>query len=222
MKDKSRKNWLSWLWFLLLIPSVVLNIFLYQKSQKKEGGISVIGILDGDTLVLEGKVRLRLRQVDAPELDFCGGKEAKELLKTLTEDKRVLVREEILDQRGRPMALIYVGETLVNLEMLKGGWVRYHADQTSKKGVLREAFEKAKTEGKGIFSPLCYQKENPQNPNCRIKGNIDKNSGLKKYYFPGCAQYEFTIIEKDLGESWFCREEEAGKAGFNRAETCPK
>jgi len=207
---------------LALAASLFLNVFLYQKTKKMEAGILVIEVLDGDTFLLDGKVRVRLRHADAPELSFCGGAQAKKLLTNLVKEKKVVLQEQILDQYGRPLALIYAGNTLVNLEMLKSGWARYHHDNSSQKSVLEEAAAAAQKEARGIFSPLCHQKENRENPACQIKGNIDKRTGLKKYFFPGCAQYDFAIVEKDIGEAWFCREEEAQKAGFTRAETCPK
>lgn len=220
MSKKLTSQWWLWLGFLLLIPSLILNVFLLQQTQKGGQGIKVIGVIDGDTLVLEGKVRLRLRHIDAPELEFCGGKEAKEKLESLVKGKRVILREQIVDQRGRPMALVYIGNILVNEEMTKSGWVRYHADKSSQRSILKAAYDSAKKEGLGVFSPQCYQKENPENPECNIKGNIDKATGVKKYYFPGCAQYKFTIVEKDIGEQWFCTEEGAQKAGFEKSKTC--
>ena len=207
--------------FLLLIPSLILNVFLFQKIQKGGEGIRVIGVIDGDTFVLEGKVRLRLRHIDAPELEFCGGKEAKEKLESLVKEKEVVLKERILDQRGRPMALVYVGSTLVNEEILKSGWARYHSDNSSQKSVLKAAQESAKEKGIGIFSPKCLQKKNLENPKCAIKGNIHER-GTRIYHFPGCAQYDFVIVEKDIGEGWFCSEEEAQKAGFERSKRCPE
>jgi hypothetical protein len=105
--------------------------------------------------------------------------------------------------------------------MLASGWARYHSDNTSKKDILKNVSDKAKDNKIGIFSSLCYQTQNPDNPKCNIKGNIDKNSTKRLYYYPGCAQYEFTIVEKDLGENWFCTEKEAQAAGFTRSQTCP-
>lgn len=116
---------------LLLLPSIILNVFFFHEIKKNEAGIPVLAVIDGDTLVLEGKTRLRLRNLDAPELDLCGGKEAKEELEKLVSNKKVVVEEQILDQWGRPMALIYVDDKLVNEEMLKSGWARFHSDSTS-------------------------------------------------------------------------------------------
>jgi len=222
-KKKLKGNWMKlvgWLGLLLLIPSLILNLLLFQKTQKLGQGIKVLEVLDGDTILLDGKVRLRLRHMDAPELEFCGGEEAKDLLESLVKDKKVVLEEYILDQQGRPMALIYLGNQLINQEMLKSGWVRYHSDQTSQTKQLKAVADEAKEEKKGIFGPECYQTENLEKPECVIKGNIDKSTGTRLYYYPGCAQYKFAIVEKDIGEDWFCTEKEAKEAGFEKAKTC--
>ncbi len=212
---------IPFLLFISLASSVFLNISLLQDLEKSQKGIKVLGVIDGDTLVLEGKTRLRIRSVDAPELDLCGGQEAKELLEKLVSGKTVLVKEQIIDTWGRPMALIYIDDKLVNEEILKEGWGRFHSDNHSAREILKFAYDNAREKSLGIFNPKCYQKTNYDNPKCNIKGNIDKNSDRRNYYFPGCAQYEFTIIEKDIGENWFCTEKEAQKAGFTRSKTCP-
>lgn len=206
---------------LLFIISAFLNIFFFRQIKKNEEGIKVLAVIDGDTLVLEGKVRVRLRSVDAPELELCGGKEAKEELEKLVSGKKVVIQEEIIDQWGRPMALVYVDKVLVNEKMIESGWARFHSDSSSQREVLKQANDEAKKKLLGIWSSKCQQTENVDNPKCIIKGNLDPNSGKKIYYFPGCSQYKFTIIEKDIGENWFCTEKEAQEAGFVRSKTCP-
>ncbi len=206
---------------ILLLASVGLNIFQFQRNKTLEG-IEVLGVIDGDTLVLAGKVRIRLRSLDAPELNYCGGREAKAELERWVLGKQVVIKEKIVDQKGRPMAFVYSDGALINLKMLESGWARFHSDTSSVRAQLKAAGDQAKKEGRGIFSPKCYQKTNPENPKCVIKGNLDKDTNRKIYYLPNCAQYNFTIIEKDLGEDWFCTEKEAREAGFIKAETCGK
>ena len=213
---------IPFLLFLLLIPSLFLNFYFARQLRTTTEGIQVLGIIDGDTLVLDGKTRLRLRSIDAPELDFCGGQEAKEVLENLVEGKKVVVKEQIIDTFGRPMGLVYVDGVLVNNEVLKTGWAKYHSDTTSAKDLLKETYDQAKEASLGIFSPECHQKVNPDNPKCNLKGNYDADSNRNIYYFPGCAQYEFTIVEKDEGEKWFCSEKEALAAGYLRSKTCPQ
>ena len=205
--------------YIILGASLLLNAFLLKQKSPADS-VKVLGVIDGDTLVLAGKVRLRLRHIYAPELQFCGGQEAKTELEKMVSGKSVRIEEKIMDQQGRPMALVYQGSTLINQSMLESGWVRYHSDLTSRTDEIQAVADQAKAEHLGIYSPSCYQKENPDNPKCNIKGNIDKSTKVKKYYLPNCAQYNFTIVEKDIGEDWFCTEKEAQAAGFSRAETC--
>lgn len=220
-----KRTFSQYLLYIILIPSVLLNIFLLTKpkppvpTQTPSIGNKVIGVIDGDTLVFDGKTRLRLRHIDAPESEYCGGKEAKEYLEKLVVGKNVRIDEQIPDQYGRGMAMAYVGDTSVNEAMLKSGWVRYHSDVSTKTEKLKKVADEAKKNNLGLFG-LCHSKENTQNPKCVIKGNIDKSTDVRKYYVPNCAQYKFTIVEKDIGENWFCTEKEAKAAGYVKADTC--
>lgn len=180
-----------------------------------------MGVIDGDTLVLDGKVRLRLRSVDAPELDLCGGPEALRELSLLVADRQVVIKEQIIDQMGRPMGLVYVDGKLVNKEILASGWGRFHSDTTDERENLKLAYDKAREEKLGIWGPKCRQTENPDNPKCNIKGNIDPQGGRKVYYVPGCVQYKTAVVEKDRGEQWFCNEKEAKNSGYIKSQRCP-
>jgi len=190
-----------------------------MRKAPEKTGTTVIGVIDGDTLVLEGKVRVRLRYADAPELTFCGGKEAKEQLEKLVVGKKVVIQEQIPDQFGRGMAMVYAGNTLVNQKMLESGWARFHHDMTKDKEMLKTIADKAKKDGIGLFGK-CQAKVNTENPKCIIKGNMDDATDEKRYYIPGCAQYAYTVVELDVGEAWFCSEKEAKAAGYTKAETC--
>jgi len=221
-RKKSPPQLIPLLGLLLLVPSLLFNAYFLKKTRPEmpTQETELLAVSDGDSLVLTDGRQVRLRHVDAPELGFCGGQEAKDLLTKLVKGKTLTIAEEITDYHGRPLTLVYADGELVNLTMVASGWTRYHTDKSSAAPQLREAANRAREGNLGIFSPLCYQKENPDNPACAVKGNIDKNSDARKYYLPGCAQYKFTIIEKDIGENWFCSEEEALAAGFSKAATC--
>ena len=167
--------------------------------------------------MVEPKTRVRLRHIDAPELEFCGGKEAKEALEKLVTGKRVRITEQVPDQMGRGMAFIYVGDLLVNKELLAGGYVRFHHDTSTRADELKALGLEIKTAKKGIFGS-CQSMTNTKNSGCLIKGNIDR---LKKiYHVPGCTQYPFAVVEEDIGEQWFCTEKEARDAGYTKSERC--
>ncbi|MCX6816729.1 MAG: hypothetical protein NTZ93_02610 [Candidatus Beckwithbacteria bacterium] len=90
------------------------------------------------------------------------------------------------------------------------------------------ATKKARAAKLGVFSELCTQRFNPENSDCQIKGNIklnsadiSQNSGEMTYYFPGCGYYNKVDVQLHNGDSWFCTEAEARKAGFTKAKNCP-
>ncbi|KKS98260.1 MAG: nuclease [Candidatus Gottesmanbacteria bacterium GW2011_GWA2_43_14] len=220
MAKKKLKIDRLWLIVILLVPSVLLNVFLLVRERTiLDQGVKVEGVIDGDTLVLEGKGKIRLRYADAPELEYCGGREAKDYLEKLVVGRKVTIKEQIPDQYGRGMALVWRGRTLINKAMLVSGWSRYHHDNSDLTKELKETAAMAIEEKLGIFGK-CQSKDIPDKEGCTIKGNIDNNNKTRIYYLPGCSQYNFTVVEKDMGEAWFCTEKEAKKAGFRKAKTC--
>lgn len=202
-----------------LFFSLAFNFLFLFRGSIPAPGIKVIGVIDGDTIVLEGKSRVRLRFVDAPEEGLCGYDEASHALENLALGKSVRIEETIPDTYGRGMALVYVGNTLINKEMVATGWVRYHHDTSRATLEVKAASDIARQEKRGVYGQ-CQSMENTENPKCSIKGNIDKSTDTHIYYIPGCAQYDYTIVEKDIGEQWFCSESEAKKAGFVKSKNC--
>lgn len=207
--------------WIVAILSLIANVVLLAKKapqQITDPGVVVEGVIDGDTIVVEPKTRVRLRHMDAPELEFCGGKEAKEALEKLVSGKRVRLTEQVPDQQGRGMALIYVDNVLVNRELIAGGYVRFHHDMSTKADELKVLGATVKNAKKGIFG-ACQSTTNTKNPDCAIKGNIDRTK--KIYHVPGCTQYPFAVVEEDIGEQWFCSEKEARAVGYIKSERCP-
>jgi len=70
----------------------------------------VARVIDGDTFVVEGpdevRVRIRLRRVNAPELDEPGGPEAKAALEERILGKRIHLKSYAIDKYGRTIAEI--------------------------------------------------------------------------------------------------------------------
>ena len=101
---------------LILLISLIFNFkFLREKSL-------VTQVVDGDTFQLKSGERVRLMGVDAPEIEHCGGPEAKKVLAGLILNKNVNVEETVKEKYGRTMALVYVDGKLVNKMMLEQGW----------------------------------------------------------------------------------------------------
>ena len=213
------KKSLSLIFLVLLIPSILLNVFLARENKSLKSDNLVTDVIDGDTFILKSGQRIRLSNIYAPEPDLCGGKEAKERLESLILNKIVTIKIVSHDRYNRPLALVYEGNNLVNEIILKEGWARYDGTPNEKRETLKAAYDVAFSQKKGIFSSLCIS-EKPENPKCLIKGNISRSDGSKVYHFPGCSEYDAVIVEKDLGEKWFCSEKEAEKEGFVKAQNC--
>lgn len=205
--------------------SLFLNIYFYRNLREQD---RVADVVDGDTFQLSSGKRVRLMGVDAPELSRCGGKEAYHRLDNLISGKIVTLSEAVREAYGPSLALVYSEGKLINKIILEEGWARTDYRKNTRREVLTAAFHGAQNKKRGIFGPLCIRSGGSASPaggppfsECAIKGNIDKASGVKIYHLPDCRYYDDTILELDRGEQFFCSEEEAQTAGFDKASSCP-
>jgi len=84
----------------------------------------VIEILDGDSLTLQvagSEVRVRLAQIDAPEKGQPYGSESKAALIRLAAGRSARVTVVDIDQYGRTVGELYVGNRHINAEMVRRG-----------------------------------------------------------------------------------------------------
>jgi len=204
---------------ILLISLSFFNFLLVKGINENSGGNKVVDVIDGDTIVVNKGLLIRLHGIDAPELNFCGGQEAKERLEELVLDKNVSLQELAKGNFDRVLSLVYVDSKLVNEILLEDGHAELFGAQTSAKERLQKANQYARENQLGIYGN-CISLQ-PPNPKCNIKGNIHARNKTKFYHLPGCKSYSNTKIETFRGEEWFCSEEEAEEAGFKKAENCP-
>lgn len=184
---------------------------------------TVARVIDGDTFETTEKQLVRLYSVNAPELEYCGGKEAKMALEKLVLGKPVYLKVIYRDRFMRLDSWVYTKEGFVNAEMAKMGKADYVLSGKSgqESEMVKSAQDIAKKSKLGIFGPDCTQVENIKNPKCIIKGNNRQGAATKLYHFPGCEQYKNTAVQLYLGDNWFCSEKEAKEAGFVKANGCP-
>ncbi len=82
-------------------------------------------MVDGDTLDIVGVGRIRLVGVNAPEVGQPGYQEAKDYVKSKFLGKVVCLDIDNVKhyhKYGRILAVVYVGNTNVNAELLKRGY----------------------------------------------------------------------------------------------------
>lgn len=176
-------------------------------------------VVDGDTFVTNENRYVRLDSVNAPELEFCLGKEAREEMKKLVLNKKVFLKVTYVDDRNRLVASVYTINGNVGEKMLVKGLATFKDKGTQQGTNLSKTEGAAKKAMIGIYSPMCTQTENPGNSKCNIKGNVVENGMF--YHHPGCQSYATTLVQLYLGDKWFCTESEAIRAGFIKADNCP-
>ena len=96
----------------------------------------VIHVADGDTitiLVKHKQLKIRLAEIDAPELHQAFGRKAKQAMGNLVFGKVVTVEQVDIDRYKRIVGKVFLGDLYVNAAMVKNGfaWVyrKYAKDQ---------------------------------------------------------------------------------------------
>lgn len=206
----------KWAVRLVLFISLIVNACF---GWNYYSGNMVAKVIDGDTFDLKNGTRVRLLDVESPEIGLCGSQEAKQRLEELVLGKFVTVKELTFEEFNRHNGLVYQGNQLINEIMIKEGWGRLHYNPSSQKDKLKAAYKEAQENKRGIFGMDCIDAK-PVDPNCRIKGNIDEDTHKKSYHLLSCRDYDRVTIDRDRGEKFFCNEKEAQADGFTKASGC--
>jgi micrococcal nuclease len=130
---------------------------------------------DGDTITVlidNRHEKVRLIGIDAPEIDQAPwGIQAKDALRGLVDGKSVRLETDITirDQYRRLLAYVYVGEILVNLELVRQGQAVLYTVPPNVAHVeeYRKAQAEARDAGRGVWNPEkpltvepdCYRKQ---------------------------------------------------------------
>jgi len=205
------------------------------------GLVKVTRVIDGDTVEIEGGERIRYIGIDTPETVDprkpvqCFGVEASNKNKELVEGKEIRLEKDITDRDkyNRLLRYVWVGDTFINLELVKQGFaysysyppdIKYQDQFVNAQQEAREAKRglwdtcSTTTEEKSVPTPT--EQKDDSSSSCVIKGNISSKSE-KIYHLPGCSSYNVTKIDEARGERWFCSEQEALNAGWRKALNCP-
>lgn len=82
--------------------------------------------IDGDTIDIKGE-RVRLVQIDTPELGTCYARQARQYTQDFIEGEVKLVRDLRLDDKdnyGRSLRYVIKGERNLNLELVRKGYAK--------------------------------------------------------------------------------------------------
>jgi micrococcal nuclease len=159
-------------WALIILCLLVAGRFwqhsaLPSANFRFEPGVPrhVERVIDGDTIVVDGHVRVRLIGVDTPETLHPEkpveplGSEATAFTRSLVEDRNVELQfdRERLDRYGRVLAYVYVDGRLLNEEIIRAGFSRAETRYKFERAMalrFQEAENEAREAGRGIWGPL--------------------------------------------------------------------
>jgi micrococcal nuclease len=174
--------------------------------------LSVIRVIDGDTVVLSDDKHVRLIGIDTPEKNTCFANEATKLISDLILNKNIVVKTDVddLDQFGRTLGYLYDNNgTLINKKLLELGAGEYFLDNQNIK--YQKEFIAAAVEAHDQTIGM-WKTCGP----CDIKGNYDIH-GKRYYHLPAFRHYDQVVVNLNKGDRWLCGEQFAIKEGFTRA-----
>lgn len=114
----------------LFIPTVYFVVigFLFIFNDAKARDCFVVKVTDGDTfrcIAEDQLVKVRIKEIDAPELKQPYGVESKKYLESLIDKKTVSLEKEETDMYNRTLAKVSIQGKDLASELVKGGsvWV---------------------------------------------------------------------------------------------------
>ena len=162
----------SWGGGLLVFTCCIALFSLFTSTAKSSTLYSVNDIYDGDTITLDNGAKIRLLQIDTPELSSseCYGQEARQaLVKLIGKSKVTIQSDKVLDNKdryGRFLRYIFIGKKNINLELVKIGAAApyfYQGERGRYSKQLLKAAEVAKTNKVGLWKSCPGTKLQPNN-----------------------------------------------------------
>ena len=112
-----------------------------------------IRVVDGDTIRAEAKgkeIKIRLVEIDAPEMNQPFGAQSKNFLNRLLYEKDVTLISQGEDRYGRTLGEIYANGVSANALMIKSGFAWVY-DRYVKDSYLYKYQDQAKAENLGLW-----------------------------------------------------------------------
>ncbi|MBS3088340.1 thermonuclease family protein [Candidatus Pacearchaeota archaeon] len=186
----------------LITGLIASNIFLLSSANDSTQQVIISRVIDGDTLELQDKTAIRLKNINTPEKNEYGYEQAKNFLKNF-ENKTATIEKNGLDKYGRTLAKVYAPEYL-NLELVKQGFAtKYLLDSDADEFIEAEKF--AIDNEKGIWNHSGYyscfnlkikEKAISIKNNCKelnLKNWTLREEGRKKYNFQDISLGQITL-----------------------------
>jgi micrococcal nuclease len=140
--------------YLVSVPDAVRNSSNAPKMGKNIIVGEVIGVTDGDTVVVldaeKTQYKIRLQHIDAPESNQAYGTQATKALSDYVFGKQVTVKWDEKDRYGRTLGNVFADDRWINKQMVVDGYA-WHYKEYSKDEGISKAHSKAYALKKGLW-----------------------------------------------------------------------
>ena len=153
------------------VAVLVVGAFLIGGAPAALAASNVSKIYDGDTITMSNGEKVRLLQIDTPELSSkeCYGDQARtELVKLLGNTGKVKLTSDSkldkTDKYGRSLRYVFMGKTNINLKMVEIGAAApyfYRGEAGAYSKAILKAAENAKNKGLGLWGACPGTELNP-------------------------------------------------------------
>ena len=158
---------------LFALASVILALSVSSAGSPASAGTPTLRVIDGDTITLSSGEKVRLLQIDTPELNpaECYGKEARSVIFTLLNapGELTLKSDPKLDERdryGRLLRYVFVGKTNINLKLVEIGAAApyfYRGERGQYSAQILQASLNAKAKSLGLWKACPSTRLTPGN-----------------------------------------------------------
>jgi endonuclease YncB( thermonuclease family) len=146
----------------LFIPAAILFVGISVSStHAASASTTITKVYDGDTITLSTGEKVRLLQIDTPELSSteCYGKEARSaLVKLLNTPGQLSLKTDPkldkVDRYGRLLRYVFIGKTNINLKLVEIGAAApyfYKGDKGQYSAQILKAAQTAKAKSIGLW-----------------------------------------------------------------------
>jgi len=154
-------------------------------------GTLVVAVVDGDTLDVEGGIRIRLIGIDTPERGQCGYTSATEALAGMVEGRRVVLiagARDDSDRYGRLLRYVEIDGRDVNLAMIQSGHAIARYDSLDGYGRHPRQDQYRAADAASSTAGGCDQPTTTQSPAQLPTAPVGGGGGAPDLYFANCGE----------------------------------
>ena len=220
------------------IAMTLLSLWLAATSGPTLTG-KVVAVHDGDTFTLQSGsslYKVRLAEVDAPEMGQVFGQQARRFTEELALGRRVRVNISLIDKYDRRVGTVIIEDgRVLNEELVHAGLAWYYRVSPVRNPRLQRLEQGAFQNRLGLWvekepiPPWEFRREStlPELPATASQVDYDRifhygmvgNRRTKKFRWPACKHYRLSRPRQAL---IFHSRQQARQMGFQPAKDCPR